>query len=460
MKLTRRTHLEIRVQNWIYLMLCLAISALLAWLSQQYNVRFDWTQARQHTLSEASLKVLREVKGSIRLTVFMREVPEARKMADALIDRYNAACHCLTVEFLNPDTHPDRVRALNIRADGETLAEYEGRSEQFGGLDEGLLTSAIQRLLSPDHRRVVFLEGHGERLPEGRDATDYQTFVTELQKKGIASRGLNLALTGAVPEDTDVLVIAGPRLAILPGEMKLIEHYLAQGGSLLWMTEPSVSRPEWSPLFDQFGLSPLPGVVVDASTQLLGIDDPTFALVVDYPPQAMTRGFQQMTLFPTAGAFQRKGESSYEGNPLLVTLERSWTERGPVTGKISLEVNQGEQQGPLDIGFVLTRMPEQKPVQDPGASAAVEQRVVVIGDSDFLSNSHLGQGGNLEFGIRLFQWLTHADSLIEIPRVATADRKIDLSPVASGTIAVVFLILLPLGFLSAGGWIWYRRRQR
>lgn len=457
MKLSKRTQFELRVQHRLHQLLVIGLVAALAWLSQQHNIRLDWTQAQQHTLTSSSLKTLEGLQGSLQLTVFMREAPEPRKGVEALIERYQTVCHCVSLSFVNPDTHPDRVRALNIRVDGETLVELQGRSEQIPQLDERSLTSAIQRLISPHHRRVVFLQGHGERSPESAGSVDYKNFAAELERKGIESRVIQLPLAGAVPKDTDLLVMAGPRNALLPGEVSRIMQFVEEGGNLLWLPESSAPRPELAPLSERLAIEILPGMILDASTQLLGMEDPSFALVMDYPPHPLTRGFQQMTVFPSALALATKGEGGFEVEPLLLTLERSWTERGPVNGKVGLDVAQGERQGPLTLGFALTRP---LPSQRPGESAEAEQRVVIVGDSDFLSNAHLGLSGNLELGIRMIQWLTHADSLIDLPSLETPDRKIDLSPLASGTIAVVFLVVLPLGFLGIGAWIWFRRRRR
>ena len=57
-------------------------------------------------------------------------------------------------------------------------------------------------------------------------------------------------------------------------------------------------------------------------------------------------------------------------------------------------------RGPLDLGFALSRL---SPRPDRR-----EQRAVVIGDGDFLSNRFLGNGGNRELGQRVFNWLLAA----------------------------------------------------
>lgn len=462
MKISKKTHLEIRLQNLVFTLLFLIATGLIAWLSTQYTARFDWTYGRQHTLSDASRKVLDLVEGKARILAFVREGNELRKPVRDMVERYNVYRPVLEVEFVNPDTNPDRVRELGIRVDGEAVVEYQGRSEKLSEVDEASLTSALQRLEAPEKRRIVFLQGHGERSPEGREAHDYKQFVDEVAKKGISSGVVNLALAGKIPEETDVLVIAGPKSAVLPGEMRQIEAFIQKGGSLLWMLEPG-------DLHGLVGLSNLlefdvlPGIIVDASTQLLGIDDPTFALVVDYPPQLITQGLQQMTMFPTSVALRNKGEGQFEKEPLLVTLERSWTELGAIKDKVSFEKEKGETHGPLELGYAMTRptsvdSSSKKP--EGGTDRLKDQRIVVIGDGDFLSNHYLGNGGNLELGVRIVQWLTRADSMIQIPKVKVPDRKIDLSSLQSASIAVIFLILLPVLLLGTGAWIWYRRRNR
>jgi ABC-type uncharacterized transport system involved in gliding motility auxiliary subunit len=493
MKINRKTHLEIRLQNIVFTLLFLIVVGLLAWLSTRYTAQFDWTAGSRHTLSEASRKVLEVVKGPVTVTAYARETPQLRQKIREQVDRYGRYKKDLSLNFVNPDTQPDKVRELGITVDGELVVEYQGRTEKVQDAAESTLTNALQRLATAEERHVVFLEGHGERSPEGQANHDLGQFGDELERKGITVSLVNLAVTPKIPDNTNVLVLAGPRAALLPGELGLIQDYVKKGGNLLWLADPG-DLHGLAPLAQQLGIKFLPGTVVDASTQLFGINDPTFALVAEYSPHPITSNFGTMTVFPAAAAIDKTPGGNFEGEPLLSTLERSWTETGPIQGKIQFDAGKEERQGPLDIGYALSRQVQPEPAQPAGtenkspekpekkdgkpepkpavgqkpdeaktqeeAKKPVEQRVVVIGDGDFLANAYLGNGGNLDLGLNIVHWLSQSEAFINVPAKTAPDRKLELSPAAQGVIALGFLILLPLALIGTGAAIWFQRRRR
>lgn len=468
MKINRKTHLEIRLHNLLFSLLFLVAVGLVAWLSTQYTTQFDWTAGNRHTLSEASRKVLALLKEPVSVTVYARENQQVRDPIRDVIERYQRHKTDMVLSFVNPDTQPDKVRELGISQEGELIVGYQGRTEKIAEVSETSFTNALQRLATADHRQVVFLEGHGERSPLGQANHDVRAFADELKRRGITIAIVNPATTPVIPDSTDVLVIASPRASLLSGEVRLILDYVAKGGNLLWLNDPG-GMHGLNELAHQLGVVFLPGTVVDSSTQLLGIDDPTFALVADYTPHAVTRSFQAMTVFPSASALDKNDKNDFEKEVLLSTLARSWTETGPIEGNIAHDASQGEHSGPLVIAYALTR-----PIRTGSAAGAVpgqalhatpdesarEQRVVVVGDGDFLSNTYLGNGGNLDLGVNLIQWLSRGDALIDIPSRMAPDRKLTLSPLASGSIALSFLFLLPGALIGTGAVIWFKRRGR
>ncbi len=455
MRIDRRLHHQIRLQNFLFTVLFLALVGLLGWLSQHYSYTFDWTAQGRHSLTEASRKVLSTLTQPVKITAYARENNELRGRIQDLVAKYQRHKADVHLSFVNPDLYPDRVRELGITADGELIVEYEQRTEKVQELTEPALTSALLRLAKRTEQQILFLEGHGERSPLGDANFDLGQFGRAIQSRGFRVHAWNLAKNPDLPQNTALIVIASPQTAYLPGEVERILGFLDRGGALLWLTEPGdINGLE--ALAKTLGLNFLPGVVVDPTGQALGIHDPTFALVAEYPFHPITKDLRSLTLFPQARALEVSESGKFSAETFLQTLPRTWNETGPLAGKIGLDPDQGEREGPLTLGLTLTR---KTPNETADASRPQEQRVVIIGDGDFLSNTYLGNASNLDLGINVVQWLTYNDQLIDIPARAAPDTRLGLSPTALVLIGFGFLILSPLILFSFGLFIWWRRRR-
>lgn len=457
MKVTRASRRQLQFQNLVFVTGLLVVVGLLAWLSTRYDHETDWTISGRNTLSIDSRRLLDEMPDPVHITAFARDTPLLREHIRDLCARYQRHKPDVTLSFVNPDADPERVRDLGITLDGELLVAYQGRSEKVQDLSEQNLTNTLLRIARQEQRRVAFISGHGERDLHGQANHDLGKFGKLLEQKGIALQSLNLAINPEIPADINLLVIADPRVTLLPGEIKLIHRYVQAGGNLLWLLE-SGPLAGLEPVAELLGLEPLPGVVVDATTQLFGIDNPAFALIPEYPLHAITRELNSLTLFPQATALEVATPDEWNAEPLLTTLNRAWTEIGPMSGNIRFDQDSDERMGPLDIGFVLTR---EKPIRDgSGNENSRQQRVVVIGDSDFLSNAFLGNGGNVNLGLNLFNWLNHDDQFITITARTAGDSNLELGKVAQAVIGFGFLFAVPLALLACGFFIWWRRRNR
>lgn len=436
-----------RLQEAVFVLLVLTLAGLAGWLGERHAQRFDWTAARSHTLAAQSIQALAGFSGPLEVTLFVRPGGPLADRADALLERYRRAYPQLQVERLNPDLAPERVRKLGVSAEGELVVTYAGRSEHVRELSEQALTNALLTLARDELRVVRFLGGHGERRILGEANHDLGRFGAELQRTGVKLETYSAAISGAVPDDTALLVIAGPRSGLLPGEMSQIEAFIDRGGHLLWLDDPDLA-PGLDELGARLGVKGLPGIAVDATGEAYGIGDPSFAVITAYPTHPVTDGFAGVTLYPQARALEVVPDSGWQAVPLLRTLARSWVERGPVDGTIRHDA--GELRGPLLLGLALTR-----PRADGG-----EQRAAVIGDGDFLANAYLGNGSNLEFGLRLVNWLVSDDRLVLIPPRTAPDRNLQLTRFQTVSIAFGFLVAAPLLLLGLGFGTWWRRRRR
>jgi ABC-type uncharacterized transport system involved in gliding motility auxiliary subunit len=92
------------------------------------------------------------------------------------------------------------------------------------------------------------------------------------------------------------------------------------------------------------------------------------------------------------------------------------------------------------------------------------QRIVVVGNGNFLANTFIANGGNLDLGINIINWLAGDDSLITIQPKPLKDVNMIIPDSNSGRVLAWFVFngfqyFIPLIFVIAGMVVWWRRRK-
>lgn len=444
-----------RLAGFVFTALLVAAALCVAFLSTRFGWQHDFSYAQRSSLDARAVQLLHRLDAPVTIVSYAGQDAQLRAAIADFVARYQHVKSDISLRFVDPDADPAVTRAAGITIDGELNIGYRGRTEQLKVLTEREFDNALVRLARTRVRLVAFLSGNGERKPDGKANADVGNFGALLAGQGV--RTMNLALTAGmhIPQNVDVFVLASPQVPLAPATVAEIDDYLTRGGNLLWLTEPGQVMGT-DALAKALSLRVLDGTVVDGAGAALGLGDPSFVAISTYPQNAVTRNFSLTTLFPQSVALGVVSGTQWNVQSLLRTSAKSWTRIGPIpqqgdTTTIAYDAAKGELPGPLDIGIALSRL---SPSPDKS-----EQRVVVIGDGDFLSNAFLGNGGNREFGQRVFDWLLQDDALIDIPDKGAPDSRLQLSQRALGAIGLGFLAVLPLLLAIIGGVIWWRRRR-
>ncbi|MBL7004998.1 MAG: Gldg family protein, partial [Gammaproteobacteria bacterium] len=414
----------------------------------------------RNSLSSESVRLLLSLKEATTFTLFATPNNENIAILNSLLKRFQYHQPLINIKIINPDLSPDLLREYDIRQDGVIIIEYQQKTEKVAAVSEHNISNALQRLLRQNERWIVFLEGHGERHPFGDANHDISTFSAKLASKGFIVESLNLTRTPEIPSNTSVLVIASPQTDYLSGEVALIQHYVKQGGHLLWLTEPSKDN-NLSALAEQLEIEFLPGVIVDPNSQLLGLNRVDYTIINDYPPHPITNRITSLSIFPQATAIAAQvaenqasdANNKWQTEDILLSQYQSWNETGELKERITVGDQSDETQGPLSLAIGLQRDIELE-------AKSITQRLIVIGDGDFLSNQFLGNGANAELGLNIMNWLSHDDSLISIQAKAAPDVDLELSDTTKVIMAIGFLIALPLLLLLIGLRIWVVRKNK
>jgi len=453
---TRRSHLQLRIVNAVFVLLFLAAVGLLQWVSREYNLRVDLSATARNTLAPASIAVVERLNGPLKITAFASPQPEAREPVQTLVARYRRHKSDIELRFVNPDESPNEVREAHVH-EGELVLEHADAKERIAPptrLDEEAFTNALTRLGHRGERWIVFLGGHGERSPDRPANFDLSTWGNEVRKRGFKTRVLTLARGTQIPGNTSMFVIAGPRTRLLPGEVKEIQRYVEHGGNLLWLADRGPLNG-LEPLAETLGVEFLPGTVVDPeSARRTGFMD---VIALDsYGSHPIVRDFADfITVFPQAGALQLSAPKEWQGVTLLDTSASAWLKNGALVPPVKFDKGK-DMRGPLTLAVAFTRNPD----KESSTETKREQRVAVIADGDFLANSFIPNAANLDLGMSLVNWLSRDDAYVSLPVRAARDRRLELSRGAILAISGTFLLGLPLVLIGGGVTIWWWRRKR
>ena len=453
MEVTRRLRLRLLIQNGLFLALLVALIMLLAYLAREYRKEWDVTRVGRNTLSASTVQALGQLEGPLKITAYAVTLDTTganiHKRIGERLRVYQRAKPDIALTFVDPREQPKQAEAAGMRTPNELVIEYRKRTEHLAVEDfnEQQFVNLLMRLARGADSMLLWLDGHGERKLNGAANHDLGDFGRQLQQKGFRLNGLNLAVAQEVPANAAALIIASPQAELLPAEVEKVRHYLEGGGNLLWLIDPEPLRG-LQPVAEILGLVLTPGTVVDFVVQPRS-GPPVFAIGAagNYGRHPITNGFRLNTLFPHARQIGAAENDEWRATPLIDVAPRGWVEAGKLERNVTFDKAR-DIPGPVPVAQAFERTVGER-----------QQRVVVVGSGQFLSNAFLGNGGNLDFGVNIINWLTGADHMITIEPRPAADSSLDIDQVTLYLIAFTFLMVLPLAFAITGAIIWWRRRK-
>ncbi|CAM8365151.1 MAG: hypothetical protein RLZZ564_280 [Pseudomonadota bacterium] len=460
MKVNPKLRLQILIQNSFFVVLFIALIFLLGFLANQYKFSKDITQANRNTLTTGSINVLKQMQGPITLTVFASEddVNNGDTFRQGIINfmaRYQRTKPDINVKFISPIKEPKLAQENGIKEDGEVVVEYQKRSEHIKPpFAEQEMTNLFMRLSRTSQRAVMYLDGHGERNLIGLKNNDVGEFGKQLESKGLKFANLNLTIESEVPLNGSMLVIASPQKTISPIEAKKIKKFLESGGNLLWLLDDNNFRG-LDEIAAYLGLSVSSGQVIDPAEKVEGVNE-NIASASSYGEHAITRNFMLGTRFSNAHEVNAKGtlDNGWEVSKLIEVSPNGWLESSQVmTNQKPTFDKSKDKAGPINIAVALQRVYGKK-----------GQRVVVVGNGNFLSNTFITNGGNLDLGINMINWLSGDDNLISIQPMPLKDVNVtipdnQMSFIIAWTVFHSFEYFIPIGFFVLGILFWFKRRK-
>lgn len=309
-----------------------------------------------------------------------------------------------------------RINTVFFESQGKSLAipveeffdyavdEETGKRHPTSFRGEAVCSAAMARVASTRAPVAYALSGHGERGFDDYDPlVGYSTLAREIRRQGYDLRTLMLVDSGGVPDDCDVLVVAGPRNELVDGEADRVAAYMAKGGRLLLLQDRGRSSG-LEPLLARFGIVPRPLTAVSQRT-LTGYE----VVVGDFARHQMVRGMDHSSaVFTSPQVLGTVADDDVARPDALVSTTviaaapaDSWGETSP--DAFPRHFDQG-----VDVKGELPLVVAARRGTDATDTAFKEPRIVVVGDSHFGSNAALerGRNGNRDLLLNALDWLS------------------------------------------------------
>jgi ABC-type uncharacterized transport system involved in gliding motility auxiliary subunit len=427
------------------------ILIIVNFLSSRHSVRWDLSENQTFTLAPQTHRVLRSLPRDVKITVFTREKDPGYQAFKERLESYRQASTKLSVEFVDPEKQPKLAQSYGIFRTDTAVFESNGQTIRVTSPSEVELTGALLRISKDTKKRIVFVEGHGERSPEDKERTGLSFAKEALTKLGYDVGTISLLRESAVPSDTSVLVLAGPRRSVTKEEQDRIQAYVAQGGHLLVMVDPDTHTGLES-MLAHWGLGLGLGVLVDLQDRLAQ-GDLTALLVRTFTEHEITQDLTSAVLLPLSRhiTFDEQVGKDWDYVPLARTSANSWAETN-LQGRVVSLNEQEDVKGPLPMAVALA--PKQAPEEGKSRPA-----IVVIGNSTFATNAFFNFPGNSDFFLHTTGWLAEERDLISIAPKEPALRPFTPNPAQERALLYIQVVFLPTATFLTGIMVWKKRRR-
>ncbi|HLZ54215.1 MAG TPA: GldG family protein [Verrucomicrobiae bacterium] len=459
------------------------VVVMINYLGGVFPERFYLSSQTRIKISPRTVDVLRSVTNRVAVTLYYDTQDDLYPTILSLLNAYHAVnpnISIRSVDYVRDAGEAEKIKTqykLNAPTDknliifdsgagrlpkivpGDALAKYtlervpnekerEFRKKPVAFLGEMMFTSTLLTLENSKPFTAYFLQGHGEPSPTDSGDTGYLKFAAVLAQNYVQLKPLVLLGDNPVPDDCDLLIVAGPRTLFSNPELQKIDQYLSQGGRLLLLLDySSVQHPTGlEDILRHWGVNVGTDVVQDPKYTYSGQDVIVYNFT-QHPVVNPLTGLWLELILP-----RPVGRINWQNPP----ADAPTVDELAFSGPDSVLMNE---HGLPPHSYPLMAAVIQNEVKGL-ATAHGGCRIVVVGDSLFLSNRVIDGGANRDFTGYAVNWLLDRPTLLKgVGPRPVVEFRLMMTRQQQHQVRWLLLGALPGGVLALGGLVWLRRRK-
>ncbi|MFN8544019.1 MAG: DUF4350 domain-containing protein [Candidatus Binatia bacterium] len=452
----------------VYSLLFAALIAGGNYLSARHHHRWDLTEAGVYTLSPQSKKVVEALKDELTMTAFVEGGinPALETLLDSY--RYAAPTH-VRFEMLDPDKKPDAVERMKITTAPSVYLGYGKESFIVTQPSEESITNGIIRVAGATKKVVYFTEGDGEADTTDQEEKGYSAARLALEQENYEVKTLLLPPVEAIPDDANVIVIAGPARALPDNALKALDTYLRRGGHVFVLVGPRQGSEALVTTLAEWGVKVNNDIVIDREVRMF--EGPRLGVIPitkTYGAHPITQSFKDYTVFPQTRTVEpaAEGKKGLQATALVKTSPSAWAETkvDEVFTQGTAAIDPEDRKGPVSLAVAVTAKLKDMGIEPAAPSgdkkAPDEARLVVIGTPIFAGNGQLAQSRlNADLFLNAVGWLVGQEELVSVRSRSVRASRAELTPAQATQVFYLSVLILPELLIALGVAVSWRRRS-
>ena len=439
----------------IVLAILIVINLIFASLPSTW-INYDISASRLYSVTSSTKAVVQNLTDDVTI-YWITQSGEEDSVLDKLLAVYDSLSDKLTVEKKNPDIYPtftakytsenvynnsliiecgERYRYISYADiyEVDTSSYYSGGSVAYSFDGEGLITTAIDYVVSDDLPQLYALTGHGEGTIDGE-------FLSSLERQNIEITEFSLLNVDSVPEEADAVIMYTPSSDISEEEADILTDYIDEGGNVIIISGPQTDTAleNLHSVAGHYGVAFEEGIVIESDRNNYAFTS-QFLLLPEIQESDITAELIENSsyiLVPLAQGMKVNGSSSADVTSLLDTTVHSYSKLSGFDME-TFEKEDGDINGAFSLAF--------------DAETKNNGKLIYISSDDLLSEPYnsYSAGANMDFVMNCISSMIGEGESIAIRSKSLDYSYLTISESQASILKLVMLAAVPLAFVVLG----------
>ena len=455
----------------------LVVNYLVGYLSDRFVLEIDMTETNLYEISDETAQTLRNLKEPVTIHVMC---PETTYESDSQLNqirevlrRYEILSEGnVTVNYIDPYSNPQLYEQYNALGDistGDLIVESarryrhltpsnlytlqtgdDGNTYIVGLRAEQRLTSAILYVVSENVPKAAYITGHGE-------TTSLDSFETVLTNSNYEIETISIMAEGEeIPEDVTLLIISQPTADYTDAEIDKIDAFLNAGGNaIISYASNTPTLENLERYFEEWGVSFSNELIFDNNRNLAGY--PYYLLPEIVSVEGLTDSLPTNTSVcmpscrPINTLFETNG---WRGTQVLMQSSSSSYGKSLDEQIDALEQAEDDTSGPFNVMVMAYQT-------NVDSNLNQTNSYVLFTNASFLADSTLDSDAflNSTYLLSLMNFISEDEDAVIIADKEYSDTTLVISGWQTSVLFWLLIVIIPVGTLAIGLFVWARRRH-